>query len=93
MLASIDDLISKMNQPRSVFIREACHFYIEEKRKQQLREKMKVGYQEMAELNRLLAEEIACDFDCVPRALNVREGFNDILGGYRGMNSSNRRKS
>jgi CopG family transcriptional regulator/antitoxin EndoAI len=61
-LAGIDTLVSDTNLCRSELIREACSFYIEEKRRQNLRERMKAGYQEMAELNRLLAEEIASDF-------------------------------
>lgn len=67
MLAGIDDLVSETNASRSLVIREACHFYIEEKRKNKLRERMKAGYQEMAEINRMLAEEMAADFidlDC-----------------------------
>jgi CopG family transcriptional regulator/antitoxin EndoAI len=61
-LAVIDTLVTGTKLCRSELIREACFFYIEERRRQTLREKMKAGYQEMAELNRLLAEEIACDF-------------------------------
>ncbi len=63
VLADIDDLLSDNNQKRSDIIRKACTFYIQEKRKALLREKLKVGYQEMAEINRLLAEETANDFD------------------------------
>ena len=37
--------------------------YIEERRRAAFREKMKNGYIEMAELNRLLAEELAGDLD------------------------------
>lgn len=90
MLAGIDDLVSGSNQSRSLFIREACHFYIEEKRKEHLREQMKTGYQEMAELNRLLAEEMACDFDCLPRLPDIGdyfctagEGLKDDSPGWR----------
>ncbi len=67
ILANIDVLTTETNQRRSDLIREACSLYIEEKRRAHLREKMKAGYQEMAELNRMLAEELAGDFDCVPR--------------------------
>lgn len=69
ILADIDILTAETNLCRSELIREACCFYIEERRRAILREKMKTGYQEMAELNLLLAEEICCDFDCVPRLL------------------------
>jgi CopG family transcriptional regulator/antitoxin EndoAI len=64
LLAGMDVLTSGTNQRRSDLIREACSLYIEEKRRACLRERMKAGYQEMAELNRLLAEELAGDLDC-----------------------------
>lgn len=63
VLADIDSLVQQEDVCRSEFIREACYFYMEEKRKSRLREKMKAGYQEMAEINRVLAERISCDFE------------------------------
>lgn len=66
ILTGMDDLTHETNQHRSQIILEACSLYIEEKRRANLREKMKAGYREMAEINRLLAEELAGDFDCVP---------------------------
>lgn len=66
-LSYMDSLQAETNKRRSDLIREACCLYIEERRRASLREKMKTGYQEMAEINRLLAEELASDFDCVPR--------------------------
>lgn len=63
MLTGIDSLTLETNQRRSTLIREACSLYIEEKRRATLRERMKNGYLEMAELNRLLAEEIGADLD------------------------------
>jgi len=42
---------------------------------------MKTGYQEMAEINRVLAEELASDFDCVPRMLAV--GDDESLNPWR----------
>ena len=75
-LAGIDTLVSDTNLCRSELIREACSFYIEEKRRQNLRERMKAGYQEMAELNRLLAEEIGFLHSVRPvRRLGVEEGL------------------
>lgn len=67
VLADMDVLTKKANRRRSDLIREACSFYVEEKRRAHLRERMKAGYQEMAEINRLLAEELASDFDFTPR--------------------------
>lgn len=70
-LSDIDSLLAETNRRRSDLIREACSLYIEERRRASLREQMKAGYQEMAELNRLLAEELASDFDCVPRDFSI----------------------
>ncbi|MGE5579979.1 MAG: CopG family transcriptional regulator [Bacillota bacterium] len=70
-LSYMECLQAETNRHRSDLIREACYLYIEERRRASLREKMKAGYQEMAEINRLLAEELASDFDCVPRALSA----------------------
>jgi CopG family transcriptional regulator/antitoxin EndoAI len=67
ILAGIDDIVVETNKTRSLFIREACCFYMEKVKKENMREQMINGYLEMAEINRLLAEEIACDFDCFPR--------------------------
>lgn len=63
VLAEIDGIGSETNQCRSDVIRQACHMYLEEKKKAVLREQMRVGYRRMGEINRLLAEEIASDFD------------------------------
>ncbi len=67
ILAGIDDIVVETNKTRSLFIREACCFYMEKVKQENMREQMKTGYLEMAEINSLLAEEIACDFDCCPR--------------------------
>jgi len=66
-LSYMDSLQAETNRHRSDLIREACCLYIEERRRASLRDRMKTGYQEMAEINRMLAEELAADFDCVPR--------------------------
>ncbi len=76
ILKDMDDLICDNNQCRSDIIREACSFYIEERRRAILREQMKAGYQEMAEINRVLAEEIASDFD-------IHDCFDDTHFGWR----------
>lgn len=63
----MDSIQVETNRRRSDLIREACSIYIEERRRARLRERMKAGYQEMAEINRVLAEELASDFDRVSR--------------------------
>jgi CopG family transcriptional regulator/antitoxin EndoAI len=67
ILEGMDDIVVETNKTRSLFIREACCFYMEKVKRENMRERMKAGYIEMAEINRLLAEEIACDFDCSPK--------------------------
>lgn len=66
-MLSVLDSYAEENQSRSEIIREACSLFIKERSRSRMKERMKIGYQEMAEINRILAEEIACDFDCVPR--------------------------
>ncbi len=73
LLEEVDDLliIEKMN--RSEFIREAMKLYISEKRRRDLREQMKQGYQLMAALN--LA--IACE--CLGMEAEVDQYYHDRL--------------
>lgn len=63
MLSGIDSLTQETNRCRSMLIREACSIYIEERRRALLREKMRIGYLEMAELNSMLAEELGADLE------------------------------
>jgi len=63
ILSDIDSLAQETNRCRSVLIREACCFYVAEMRRAMLREKMKNGYLEMADLNLALAEELGADLD------------------------------
>jgi CopG family transcriptional regulator/antitoxin EndoAI len=57
LLAEVDGLVSVEKKNRSEFIREAMKLYLAEKKRRNLREEMKQGYQSMAELNLLLARE------------------------------------
>lgn len=57
LLEEVDGLTNLENKNRNELIREAMRFYLEEKRKLRLREQMRIGYQEMAALNLVLAEE------------------------------------
>lgn len=56
LLKEIDNIVSVEKTNRSEFVREAMKLYIREKRKIQMRDRMKKGYQEMAEINIRLAE-------------------------------------
>lgn len=57
LLEEVDGIINLENKNRSELIREAMRFYLEEKKKSRLREQMRIGYQEMAQLNLALARE------------------------------------
>lgn len=58
LLKEIDKLVANgEKRSRSEFICEAMRAYIEEKKRSHAREKMKRGYQEMAQLNLALAQE------------------------------------
>lgn len=56
LLAEVDGFIRRNHLNRSEFIREAVRRYMEEHRRRELRQRMKEGYLEMAELNLTLAE-------------------------------------
>ncbi len=56
LLKEVDNIVSVEKTNRSEFVREAMKLYLREKRKLQIRDRMKKGYQEMAEINIRLAE-------------------------------------
>lgn len=57
LLNEVDRLAQEENVNRSQFVREAMQMYILERRKKALRERLKEGYQRMAAINLVLAEE------------------------------------
>lgn len=57
LLEEVDGLASLEKRNRSEFIREAMRLYISERKRRTLREQMKKGYQEMANINLSLAVE------------------------------------
>ena len=57
LLEEVDDIVASEKRTRSDFIREAMRLYLAEREKQQIREKMRKGYAEMAKLNLRLANE------------------------------------
>jgi len=63
LLKEIDYIVSVEKTNRSEFVREAMKLYLREKRKLQLIDIMKKGYQEMADINIRLAE-MCIDADC-----------------------------
>jgi len=56
LLSEVDTMAARESMNRSQFIREAARAYIEQ-RKRHLRECLERGYQDMADLNRRLANE------------------------------------
>ncbi|EMS70824.1 CopG family ribbon-helix-helix protein [Ruminiclostridium cellobioparum] len=56
LLEELDIMVSNEKTNRSMIVREAMSLYIREKHKVELRDKMKRGYEEMAEINLRLAE-------------------------------------
>ncbi len=56
LLEEIDVAASSEKTSRSHFVGEAMKVYLKERRKIEIREKMKKGYQEMAEINIRLSE-------------------------------------
>ncbi len=57
IIAEIDGIVSIEKVNRSEFIREVMLLYIAERKRQTLREQMKRGYAEMAQINLTLAIE------------------------------------
>ena len=74
LLKEIDNIVSVERTNRSEFVREAMRLYIREKRKIQIMDKMKKGYQEMAEINIKLAE-VCYDADC-----DQEQNYEERLG-------------
>lgn len=56
LLKEVDSIVSVEKINRSEFVREAMKLYIRERRKIEMRDWMKKGYQDMAEINIKLAE-------------------------------------
>lgn len=56
LLKEVDRFVCVEKTNRSEFVREAMKLYIKERRKNEMRDKMKKGYQDMAEINIKLAE-------------------------------------
>jgi CopG family transcriptional regulator/antitoxin EndoAI len=56
LLKEVDTIVAMENINRSEFVREAMKLYIREKRRIEMRDRMKKGYKQMAEINATLAE-------------------------------------
>lgn len=56
LLKEVDTIVSVEKTNRSEFVRKAMKLYIREKRRLEMVDRMKKGYQEMAEINMKLSE-------------------------------------
>ncbi len=56
LLQELDSMVSSEKTNRSMLVREAMSLYIREKHRVEMRDKMRRGYEEMAEINLRLAE-------------------------------------
>ena len=58
LLQEVDGMVAlEKGRTRSEFVREALHRFLEDRRRREIRDRMKIGYLEMARLNLQLAEE------------------------------------
>jgi len=57
LLAEVDDIMVTECKNRSEIVREALRFYLKERKRNLIREHMKKGYLEMAEINLSIVSE------------------------------------
>lgn len=57
LLQLVDGIAAMEQTDRNALIREAVRIYVEERKKRDMRERMKHGYRDMAGINLTLAEE------------------------------------
>lgn len=63
LLKEVDSIVSVEKINRSELVREAMKLYIRERRKIEMRDRMRRGYEDMAELNMKIVE-LFYDADC-----------------------------
>lgn len=73
LLKEVDSIASIQKINRSEFVRQAMRLYIREKKKLEMRDNMKKGYQDMAEINLKLAEI------CVEADNEIQKKYEDRL--------------
>lgn len=69
----MDSIASIQKINRSEFVRQAMKLYIREKKKLEMRDNMKKGYRDMAEINLKLAEI------CVEADNEIQKNYEDRL--------------
>lgn len=77
LLQEVDGIVAMEKLSRSQFVREAMRLYIEDRKRKAVRDMMRKGYQEMANINLALAEEgLSADvevYEMMPTLLVERE--------------------
>jgi CopG family transcriptional regulator/antitoxin EndoAI len=73
LLAEIDGIVTVEKRNRSEFIRDAITSIIQERHKRGLREQMRIGYLEMAQLNLAISREL---FNLEQEVITSYEGNN-----------------
>lgn len=64
LLEELDNMATNEKTNRSMIVREAMTLYIKEKQKIEFKNRMRMGYEAMAEINLRLAEVCLCaDYD------------------------------
>ncbi|MGI5901779.1 MAG: CopG family ribbon-helix-helix protein [Desulfitobacteriia bacterium] len=79
IIEEIDDIASMEKKDRSDFIKEAIYCVLLERRKAEMREQMRKGYMEMAQINLALAKDL-CEAEeeatiCYERRLAWSVGY------------------
>ena len=73
LLQEVDGMVAlEKGKNRSEFVREALHRFLEDRKRRELRDRMKSGYLEMARINLQLAEE----------GLPTEEDVNEVVQTY-----------
>lgn len=77
LLQEVDTVVAVQRRNRSELIREAMQMYLQEVKREQIREKLKRGYLEMARTNLALAQEALpaeneAEGMWIPKATGVR---------------------
>ena len=76
LLEEVDYAVTEDNVNRSEFVREAMRMYLKERKKVQMREKLRKGYMEMTEIN-LKLSEMYMQIDS-----EVQKSYENKLAGY-----------
>lgn len=76
LLKEVDSMVSIDKTNRSEFVRKAMRLYLKERRSIEIRDRMKKGYQEMAEINIRLVE-MCFGADC-EQQINYEERLGEL---------------